>query len=551
MPANEDLNPNGDPELLAAVIEHEPLGVAVIHLPDLVYEHVNPAFQAFAPGKPMVGKRNDQVFPEMQFLAEEVLGSLKIKGDTWRAENVRNEIRRTPEGPLEEVFGTFDVTRIEIHDRPYLLVTAVETTESVRIANQYQRLHEDEERRLKLSETMDSVNATIHSSLDYDEVIQRSLEAATKALGARAAAFFVETSPGESEATYVYGLPRSFLGRRFSASLFPFSQLMASQKSPIGIEADRIGTLMNPLLARTLRIRSLLAIPLLLRDTLVGGIGLVYSKPHEFTEAEMHFSRTFGASLSLALENAQLYRRQEEVANTLQEALLVLPEHVRDIDFAYEYNSASERAKVGGDFFDLFEVDESRVAITIGDISGKGLSAAVLTSLVKHSVRTKALESADSPSSVIRVVNKVLHEGSPPESFATVFFGVLDRVSGRLIYCNAGHTSGAIIRAVGELDELTPNSQLVGALPRGEFVDDTAQLERGDVLFLYTDGVTEARSGRELFGEERLWGVLRRPGTPAPGSLIDRTLSAVLRFSGNHLTDDIAMLALARCPAAD
>ncbi|HSK46686.1 MAG TPA: GAF domain-containing SpoIIE family protein phosphatase, partial [Coriobacteriia bacterium] len=459
------------------------------------------------------------------------------------AENVANHIRRSPDGPLEEVFGTFDITLAQLHGSPHLVVTAVETTESALLAQDYKRLHEDETRRLTFAETMDRVNTVIHSSLDYDEVMQRSLEEATKALGARAGSVILG-SECESEARYIFGIPHALLGRRFSADVFPFSTLMEEKKVPIPVGAEDMGHLMNPLLARAFRVRSLLAIPLVLRGRLVGGIGLIYGRPHEFTTAELNFAKTFGASVSLALENAQLYRRQEHVADTLQAALLVLPERIPGVLFATAYNSASTASKVGGDFFDLFELEHNRVAFTVGDISGKGLDAAVLTSLVKHAVRTRAMEARTSPAAVMKVVNKVLLEGSGPEAFATVFFGILDCDNGVLVYCNAGHTTAALARSGGAVEKLGSNSQLVGALEQASFANDETTLERDDTLLLYTDGLTEARAGKEFFGEERLMRLVHLVGAEEPEVLVGAVLDAVLEFSGGELTDDVAILAL-------
>jgi serine phosphatase RsbU (regulator of sigma subunit) len=533
-----------DNDLLSTALEHQSVGVAVLRLPDLVYEYVNPAFQAFAPGKEMLGHPNDEVFPEMSFLEPHVLASLKRVGQSWHAENLLNRIRRTYDGPLEEVYGTFEISLVEIHGSHHLLVTAVETTASALLSEDYERLRAEEMQRLSFAQTLDRVNGVIHSSLDYDEVMQRALEEATKALGARAGAVFVGLN-GESEARHVFGFPQSLLGRKFSADAFAFSRLMEEKKQPIPIGDDDIGVVMNPALARLFRVRSLMAIPLVVRGRLIGGIGLIYNRPHEFVQSEIDFSAGFGASVSLALENAELYRRQERVADTLQEALLTLPDHIPGLVFAHAYNSAAEMAKVGGDFYDLFELEHDRVGITVGDISGKGLEAAVLTSLVKHSIRAQAMDKRNSPASVLRVVNKVLHEGSSPESFATVFFGILDCRNGQLVYCNAGHTTSAIVRLSGHVERLPSNSQLVGAFHRSPFKDGRAALGVGDTLFMYTDGVTEARSGKTFFGEERLMHSLH-DGDSDPERLVQRVIEEVLEFSGGRLLDDVAILAVKR-----
>jgi len=538
--------PLADATLLLAVLGVQPLGIAILSFPDLVYRYVNPAFQAFAPGKDIVGRANSEVFPETGFLAPDILRTLRSTGRSWREEDRLIRIRREPEGRLEERYVTFEVSPIQLHDRLYIVVSAADTTEHVRLNAERERLREHETRRLHLAETMANLTRIIHSSLDYDEIMQRSLEEATRALGARAGAVFIAVEPGESEARYVFGFPRWLLGRRFPARMFPLAQMLGESGEPVPIETEDIGRLMNRELARLFGVRSMLAVPIVIRGTLAGGIGLAYNRPHKFIPEEIDFSRTFGVSVSLALANAERYRRQERVADALQAALLTLPEKVEGLDFAHAYRSATEAARVGGDFYDLFQLEHGIVGMTLGDMSGKGLDAAALTSLVKNATRTQATQPGNSPGQVMRVVNTVLLRASTAETFATVFFAVLDRASGRLVYCNAGHPAGVVVRAAGGVEGLEPNSSLVGAFGHPSFEDSEVTLELGDVLFMYTDGVIEARRGRELFGEDRLFEALGGVTQHGPGALVEGVLREVEDFSAGQLRDDIAILAVER-----
>lgn len=530
-------------ELTRAALERQPFGIAILSLPGLVFEYVNPAFQAFAPGKEMVGLPNDQVFPEMSALGPPVLAAL-AKGRVWREEDTAHRIRRTPDGPLETMYGTFEVSLLSVGSATHLLVAAIDTTARVHLAKENARLHEEVVRRLGFAQTLGQIDSVIHSSLSYDEIMQRALEEGTKALGARAGAVFTGLD-GESEARYIYGFPKALLGRRFHADVFPFSRLMEETKQPVPVETGEMRSLMNAALARIFRVRSLLAIPLVVRGTLVGGIGLVYGKPHEFDDIELGFSAAFGASVSLALENAELFRRQERVADTLQEALLTLPHEIRGLEFAHAYHSATEAVKVGGDFYDLFELEHETVGITVGDISGKGLDAAALTALVKNAIRAQATEKRHSPADVMRVVNKVLFDASSPETFATVFFGLLDCRTGLLVYCNAGHTTAGVMRA-GGVQELPANAPLIGAFELDAFQEAETSLGEGDLLFMYTDGVVEARHGETFFGEERLWRLLAEAEGAEPADVIERVMDDVVAFTGGRLTDDVAVLAVRR-----
>jgi serine phosphatase RsbU (regulator of sigma subunit) len=196
---------------------------------------------------------------------------------------------------------------------------------------------------------------------------------------------------------------------------------------------------------------------------------------------------------------------------------------------------------VGGDFYDIFELDEGKVAIVVGDVSGKGLEAARLTSLLRDGIRAYALET-ENPARALERVNELVRRSSPVDSFATVFLGVLDVQTGWLRYTAAGHPPALISRAPdAEFLGETPAS-IVGAFNGAKFGFGEAQLEPGEVLVLYTDGVLEARSDGEMFGEERLLtavgGVRDEPLERMPEAVVDK----VLEFAGGHLRDDTVVM---------
>jgi sigma-B regulation protein RsbU (phosphoserine phosphatase) len=274
---------------------------------------------------------------------------------------------------------------------------------------------------------------------------------------------------------------------------------------------------------------------------------VVYTeKRMRFTPEHAAFFERLSATASVALEQAREFERDHQVAETLQEALLIMPSEVPGIEFAHAYHSASDATRVGGDFYDLFELDNGLIGLTVGDISGKGLNAAALTSLVKNTIRARATEKGTTPADAVALADRVLFHGSSPEIFATIWFAMLDRRDGRLLYCNAGHPSAAIVRTDGAAVPLGPTSPIVGAIPDLSFRDAETRLDPGDVLFLYTDGLTEARKGGELYGEERLFAALEGAGGMTPVEVLRRMREEVVDFAGPRLADDLAVLALRR-----
>jgi serine phosphatase RsbU (regulator of sigma subunit) len=265
-----------------------------------------------------------------------------------------------------------------------------------------------------------------------------------------------------------------------------------------------------------------------------------------FSEAQQEFAAKFSQSLSLAYENARLYQAEHDVAERLQTALLELPESLEGVDFTVLYRSASETARVGGDFYDLFPLEHDRLGITIGDISGNGIDAAVLTSLVKTTVRVRASEPGIEPSEVLATANKILLADTAPEVFATVFFGVLEFETGRLVYANGGHTTAAVVSTEG-VRALPSLSPIVGAFATTPFAHRETFLAEEDALFLYTDGLTEARGkGPEMYGEQRLFDLLGSLTDADPNALTDAVAADIVTYAAGRLADDMAILALRR-----
>ncbi|MEV7402812.1 SpoIIE family protein phosphatase [Streptomyces sp. NPDC091267] len=250
------------------------------------------------------------------------------------------------------------------------------------------------------------------------------------------------------------------------------------------------------------------------------------------------------------------HRRAEADRERLQEALAVLQQSllpaqlpvVPGLEAGSHYHIASPDL-LGGDFYDLFPLGADRWGFFLGDVCGKGPQAAAVTSLTRYTLRAAALHDAD-PVKVLTTLNTVLHEryASGEARYCTAIFGVLrpgsDHVSVHL--ASGGHPAALIQRADGSADFLpTPGGMLIGALPQAQFTSAHAQLSAGDTLLLYTDGLTEARTGpsRELYGDDALRTFTAAQPPAGPQALIT-ALTALLTSFGDGLDDDTALLAL-------
>jgi PAS domain S-box-containing protein len=244
---------------------------------------------------------------------------------------------------------------------------------------------------------------------------------------------------------------------------------------------------------------------------------------------------------ALAEENERLYEQQLDIAERLQRTLLNIPSEIGPFKLGHLYRSATEAARVGGDFYDVFEVKEGSVAVLIGDVAGHGIEAARTATLVKdvvHAFTHQTLRPAD----VLAHTNRLLIEKDLP-GFVTVFLGVLDKGTACLRYSSAGHPDVLLRRASGEVERLPSRSAPLGVFADAEWKVSETDLGVDDRLVLYTDGVIEARRNGDFFGDQRLENLIREAQVPVE-QLPGRVLDEVLAFSGGALKDDLAVLVL-------
>ncbi|MGW1671434.1 PP2C family protein-serine/threonine phosphatase [Streptomyces sp. NPDC002324] len=277
--------------------------------------------------------------------------------------------------------------------------------------------------------------------------------------------------------------------------------------------------------------------------------------------------RAYEEELLRGRKAAEEARKQAEADRArLQDALAVLQQSllpatlpaVPGMETAAYYHTASPD-RLGGDFYDVFPVDGERFGFFLGDVCGKGPQAAAITSLTRYTLRAAALHDPD-PLSALSTLNRVLHEryaeGGDPR-YCTAVFGTLepDPAAGEVAVrlASGGHPPALVLRADGTADFLpTPGGLLVGVVPSAPFAGATTVLAPGDTLLLYTDGITEARTGADrttLFGDEALLAFAADHAGLPPRAVVG-ALTDLLHGFGDGLDDDTALLALG-VPALD
>lgn len=240
------------------------------------------------------------------------------------------------------------------------------------------------------------------------------------------------------------------------------------------------------------------------------------------------------------------------LAETLQRTLLpaTMPT-IEGIDVGAAYRPAGDGSVVGGDFYDVFQIDGGVWGVSLGDVCGKGPSAAIITALARHTVRALAVQ-APSASAVLEGLHQAIVRSSETDGFCTALFltaradegGVALRLSA------GGHHLPLLVRVDGTVSEAGRAGHLLGMLEPLRLHDDEATLRPGESLVLYTDGVIEARRGGEMYGEQRLHQLLARRRDSDAQQLADEVTADAVDFQGGELTrDDIAVVVL-RAPAA-
>jgi serine phosphatase RsbU (regulator of sigma subunit) len=259
-------------------------------------------------------------------------------------------------------------------------------------------------------------------------------------------------------------------------------------------------------------------------------------------------AEALAAWAGLHIENARLYTERSLIATTLQEGLLPaeLPD-VPGVDLAARYRPAGEQNQVGGDFYDVFPTRNGRWAAVIGDVSGKGASAAALTALARHALFAGALRGDDVVADLRLLNDAILQRGGGSTHFCTVVMADLARNgSGGLTVrmANGGHPAPLVARADGTVEETPAGGTLIGAVEHPELRAQELTLRPGDLLVAFTDGATELRGHDPGEGERVLRACLAlHAGEPASvmAAAIER---AIVAAAGEELSDDLALLVI-------
>ncbi len=410
------------------------------------------------------------------------------------------------------------------------------------------------------------VNQAFKFSMTPDDVLCLIVDAAIEITQAERGFLMLRNANGDLEFKVARDRNRNWLvGTEFAMSRSVVEEAFKQNRSVIINDSKESAALFARESVRSLDLRSIACIPLrrfqmsenmdattmLKRDV----IGVLYVDSHiiggTLTQTSLRLLESLAFEATKSLENVRLMHEEQEKKQLEQELGMARQVQIALSPTAFIQPAHFEVAAhnipsrfVGGDFYDLLPLENNRYAFALGDVSGKGMAAALLAAMAQGALQAQF--AANLPlTDVITSLNKVLVQRSASNRFLTLFCAVLDP-DGHFTYINAGHNPPILVRTTGETELLSTRSVLLGAFDFVEYKSKQTRLATGDVVVIFTDGVTEAvNTANEMFGDDRLEQLVKAAASLSAEEIKQRILNEVLVFTrGLPQSDDITLIVL-------
>lgn len=293
-------------------------------------------------------------------------------------------------------------------------------------------------------------------------------------------------------------------------------------------------------------IKAAIQVPILDNGAVVAAvIAAMCDSSRIWTQNEIRLVEAAAVQMRAAIESARIMERERSIATTLQNALVPAdPAEIEGLQIAAYYEPAIRELSIGGDFYDVFAIEKGCYALVVGDVSGKGLAAAAQVATVRNMTRM-VMYQAGRLNHAMTELNRVLSENDLLEGFVTLFAGVYEVNTRTLTYVSCGHEPALIRRNDGSIEQLLPTGLPLGVTTDHNFTESTLVLSGGDLLLLYTDGITEEGPTRQQMLEvEGLSELVRTCPSNDANGLKDHVLAGVQKYTSGHLRDDACLVAV-------
>ena len=416
---------------------------------------------------------------------------------------------------------------------------------------------QDEVRRLRRAveelSILNDIARAISASLNAEEIMQTLIRKSIRAVNAEQGVITLVEEEQKSMKTLIRTMVSSA-----GAPAFHMHQALIGwmhlNKKPLSVD-DPVNDSRFRGVQWDGNIKTLLCVPLIVKSEL-RGVLTVYNKKdgQSFNTDDQRLLAIIAAQSAQVVENARLIEEEKLFIKMQQEVGLaakiqrdLLPRNNPGLA-GYDIFARSIAAQsIGGDYFDFIPMNDGRMALCLGDVSGKGLPASLLMANLQATLRGQTLVSHQ-PSECLLRSNKLLYESTSPEKFATLFYGVIDTKHHSIHYSNAGHDWPFHISKENSIERLKVGGLMIGLLPQASYEDMEVPLQQGDILVIQSDGVSEAmNANHEQFGEERLQTLLIEHKEKTAEEIIDIVVKEVRKHAGAHpQSDDITMMVIKR-----
>ncbi len=282
-----------------------------------------------------------------------------------------------------------------------------------------------------------------------------------------------------------------------------------------------------------------------------GGVFTRFEDPDRNSFALVSFdevSRAVEAQRHAAAEKQEAERRAaHELEIAMQVQARLFPQRLPSMRTLEYAGACVQTRRVGGDYYDFLDLGQDRLGLVIGDIAGKGMPAALMMANLQANLRSQCATAVDQPERFLQTVNRLFYESTTDNAYATFFYSEFDDRAGRLRYANCGHLPALVLRDAGEVERLEPTATVLGLFSTWECRTAELRLSAGDLLAIYTDGITEAFDATdEEFGETRLVQALHTHRDLPTRDLVEAIYDDVRRFSPQEQRDDMTLI-VAKC----
>jgi serine phosphatase RsbU (regulator of sigma subunit) len=387
---------------------------------------------------------------------------------------------------------------------------------------------------LRLDETLDALARTVVEVLDLDAAVVRLPDDRRELLQPRA--IHIRDASFAEPVRAILGQPVPF-GQHDVQQLF-------RERRPFRLGAGRGEPYLPALVPFLEKGWTAAIVPVALPTEVVAALGVFSFRPgNPLSQETVEAATALAAQAALAIDNARLYQQQKQFADTMQRSLLPRSRPVVEGLEVGEVYEPSARVDVGGDVYDFLALDDGRLAVVLGDVTGHGVDATADMAMAKFVFRSLAREHPE-PGDFLASANEVICSEIGPGKFISMSYVVVDGARGLLAGASAGHPAPRIVLPDGTVRPLEAHGLVLGIDGGQEYTPFFAGLPSGASLVVYTDGVVEARRDGELYGDERLDALLAERRELPPRALAEAVAADAREFAGGDLSDDLAVVVI-------